>query len=78
MKRKEIENIIERDPELIANYMAVKLPTESYAVVELKTKKFQYIDVKLAEKLYKVQNDRYHNAKAKYWAENQYGDAGDD
>ena len=64
--------------DLLDSFMAVKLPTESYAIINLKTKVINYIDPELAEKLYKTQNDQYHYAKAQFWAENQYGEAGED
>ena len=79
----ELEEIISENEgthltDLLDSFMAVKLPTESYAIVNLKTKMLNYIDYELAEKLYKTQNDQYHYAKAQFWAENQYGDAGED
>lgn len=64
--------------DLLDSFMAVKLPTESYAIINLKTKVINYIDPELAEKLYKTQNDQYHYAKAQFWAENQFGNAGED
>lgn len=79
----KIEEIIRTNTDtnltdLLDGFTAVKLPTESYAIVNLKTKVMSYIDHKLAEKLYKTQNDQYHYAKAQFWAENQFGDAGED
>lgn len=55
---------------------AMKTPYGDYGIVDSQFLAY-WIEPKLAEKLYKVQSEYYHRARAQHWAENQYGDAGD-